>query len=58
MARSIAPAVFLGLLAHGSQWLWITLLACSAILIVALPAAVIPLSDRAADSATAPEVRR
>jgi MFS family permease len=58
IARTIAPAVFLGLLARGSQWLWITLLACSAILIVALPAAVMPLSGRAADSATTPEVSR
>jgi len=58
IARTIAPAVFLGLLARGSQWLWITLLACSAILIVALPAAVTPLSGRAADSATTPEVSR
>jgi MFS family permease len=58
IARTIAPAVFLGLLARGSQWLWITLLGCSAFLIVVLPAAVAPLSDRAADPAAAPEVRR
>jgi sugar phosphate permease len=58
IARTIAPAVFLGLLARGSQWLWIALLACSVILIVALPAAVMPLNDRAADTATTPQVSR
>jgi MFS family permease len=58
IARTIAPAVFLGLLARGSQWLWITLLACSVILVVALPAAAAPLSDRAAEPATERERRR
>lgn len=57
IARTIAPAVFLGLLSRGSEWLWITLLACSAILFVALPAVVVPLSDRAADPVTTPEAQ-
>jgi MFS family permease len=58
IARTIAPAVFLGLLDRGSQWLWITLLTCSAILIAALPAAVAPLSDRAAEPGRERQVRR
>lgn len=49
IARTVAPAMLLGLLSHGSQWLWATLLACSVILIVALPAAIAPLGRRAAE---------